>query len=162
MTWWTLPARWWSVVHTATEGTFPRYESLLPAAAPITVTVERAWASAEAERAKSLLWAKRQKHGAARITVTEGTVSIAPYLDGHVVTPARDADCVGVPADGIVRHINAGYLVDALAGFGGDTLTMHWQHDPSKPLLLTDNPAGITDAAAFRHLLIPVRVDGAR
>jgi DNA polymerase III subunit beta len=48
------------------------------------------------------------------------------------------------------------FLVDALNSFTGDTVTLHTQTNPTRPVLFTDTPHGLTDGTTFRHLLMPV------
>ena len=68
--------------------------------------------------------------------------------------PAQPATVAGI-TDAEQFWFMPAFLVDALNSFTGDTVTLHTQANPTRPVLFTDTPDGLTDGTAFRHLLMP-------
>jgi DNA polymerase-3 subunit beta len=138
---------------------FPPVAQLIPDTAAGVVQTDRAALLAATRRAAAVLDAKRQGGGHVGVTVTGESVSVAPLLDEHADTvsaPAQLATVDGI-ADAQRFRFTPAYLADALGSFTGDTITLHAQADVNRPVLLTDSADGLTDPAAFRHLIMPIR-----
>jgi DNA polymerase-3 subunit beta len=143
----------------ALQHQFPPVEQLIPDTAAGVVQTDRAALLTATRRAAAVLDAKRHKGGHVGVTVTGDSVSVAPLLDEYADTvsaPAQQATVDGI-ADAQRFRFTPAYLADALDSFTGDTVTLHTQAGVNRPVLLTDSADGLTDPAAFRHLIMPVR-----
>jgi len=141
-------------------GDFPAYQQLLPTTAAGTIQTNRATLLAATRRAAAVLDAKRDRQSRVAVTITPESLSVAPVMAEHadtVSTPGQPATVVGVTGTARLLFTPA-YLIDALNSFTGDTVTLHTQTSPTRPVLLTDTPDGLTEDAAFRHLLMPRRL----
>ena len=143
----------------ALQHQFPPVAQLIPDTAAGVVQTDRAALLTATRRAAAVLDAKRHGGGHVGVTVTGDSVTVAPVLDEHADTvsaPAQPATVDGI-ADAQRFRFTPAYLADALDSFTGDTITLHAQADVNRPVLLTDSADGLTDPAAFRHLIMPVR-----
>lgn len=141
------------------DAAYPPYRQLIPAAAAATVQTDRAALLAATRRAAAVLDAKRQDVKHVAVTFTSESVSVTPVLEHHAdaaIAPEQAATVDGITATERVWFV-AAYLADALDSFTGDTVTLHTQGNVNRPVLLTDTVDGLTDSAAFRHLLMPIR-----
>lgn len=145
------------------QAEFPKYARLLPTKAAGSVQTGRRALLTATRRAMAVLDAKRERGGYLDVCVSESAVSVVPVLAehvDHVSIPAHAAVATG-SAEGAHYRFKGAYLADALDSFTGDTVTLHLEDGEVRPVLLTDDPGGISDPAAFRHLLMPVRLPDA-
>ena len=141
------------------DAAIPPYQTLIPETAAGTVETGRAALLEATRRAAAVLEAKRDRDGHIVLTVTGESVSVAPVLGHHadaVAAPQQPATVDGI-TDTEAFWFTPAYLVDALTSFTGEMVTLHTQTTVTRPVLLTDTPDGITDRAAFRHVIMPVR-----
>ncbi|KIH97603.1 hypothetical protein LP52_17955 [Streptomonospora alba] len=148
-----------TVVMRTIPAEFPAYSRFLPHSAAATVVADRAALLAQITRAAAVLEAKGHRANPVMVTVADGAVTAAPQLaegTDRVRTPALEADVTGID-EPLCVGLGPRFVVDALESFTGQTVTLHLQA-PTKPVLLTDTPKGISDPTAFRHLLMPIRL----
>ncbi|MFE6385286.1 DNA polymerase III subunit beta [Nocardiopsis dassonvillei] len=140
------------------DGEFVTYKDILPTTTPGTVVVDRAELVTQTERAAAVLAAKGHKNSPVTVTVAAGSVRVSPYLgEGaqHVRTRALSARTSG--ASDLTLGLDHHFFADALNTFTGESVTLHLQA-PDRPCVLTDNPDGLSDPTAFRHLVMPRRL----
>lgn len=147
-----------TVVTRSLDATFPKYKTLLPANADITVVVDRAAVLLDTQRAAAVLDAKRISPTTVGVTINiHGAISVAAVLpDKAASAPDIAADVHGLTEPATYRFA-AAYLADALGTFHGETITMHLSSNVMKLAVFTDTPDGLADDTAFKHLVVPVR-----
>ncbi|GAA1657110.1 DNA polymerase III subunit beta [Fodinicola feengrottensis] len=148
------------VTNVLIDADYPRIDTLFPDTATVTVVADRARLLADVQRAAAICVAKVDKTQQLRLTLATDTLTVFPMLDQHANSatgPAQPARIDGELQKPIA--FRAAYLVDALRCFEGDTVVLHVT-SPIKPILLTDEPNGIRASAAYRHLVMPLRLGG--
>ena len=148
-----------TVVTTSVAQEFPNYGSVLPAESTATVVVDRGRMLTDTRRAAAVLAAKRARDAAVSVRLRPDGVQVTPALSDRadqVSAPDIPAatDRIGEPVDYL---FTAGLLAEALDSFTDDTVTLHLTAGTHTPVLFTDNPDGLRDPGAFRHLLMPRR-----
>ncbi|GAA3744556.1 DNA polymerase III subunit beta [Salinactinospora qingdaonensis] len=142
------------------DGDFPDYVRLLTSETPVAIVADRAELLTQTRRAQAVLSAKRDASKTVTLTVDPESVTVAPRLSEQpeqVSTPRLAANVVGI-SQATQFGVNPQYLCEALDSFTGQTVTLHAQ-TPTTPMLLTDAPDGLGDPTAFRHLIMPIRLD---
>lgn len=81
------------------------------------------------------------------------TVSAAGQLNGSETGEVVECEYAGEP---IGMHVNPQFLIEALSALGSPTADLSMT-EPKKPILLTAPDA---DDAAYRHLMMPIRLPG--
>ncbi|GAA3745272.1 DNA polymerase-3 subunit beta [Spinactinospora alkalitolerans] len=142
-------------------GEFVKYRKHLPAGMPASFTAERAELLALTAQAEAILSAKRQSRSLVGITVTPGTLTVAPLLSERaddVAAPELTAKTEGYPDEPIRFAFDSRFLTDAVTGITGETATVHTGLVPTRPAVITETGQRPGDPAAYRHLLMPVRL----
>ncbi|MCK2239773.1 MULTISPECIES: DNA polymerase III subunit beta [unclassified Crossiella] len=146
-------------VHTV-DAQAPPYKQLLPDGAAGIVRTGRDALLTATRRAAAVLDAKRHKNGQVDVIMSGASVSVTPVLAENtdaVTAPTQPATIEGI-SDGHRLRFNPAYLLDALNTFTGDTITVHTQSTASRPVVFTNAADGLTDPAAFLHLVMGVRI----
>ncbi len=141
--------------HTTTRllsGEFPRYRTLLPAAANATAEVATSLL-AESVRRVALV---AERNTAVKLTFADGQVT----LEAGTGDEARADEIIEASFEGddLTIAFNPQYLLDGLAAIDSDTTRIAFT-EPGKPALLTGkpDPDGNPD---YRYLLMPFRLNG--
>lgn len=134
------------------DGTYPDYKRVIPARHPHLAELPRAATIAAVERAAVMLESKGSK--ALRLVFGPGALRIMSYTD----TKGFASETLDIALDGGARGVeigvNAGFLLDVLARFGGDTATLRFG-DPSAAMLITDG----ADEGPALAVIMPMRVN---
>ncbi len=140
------------------NGAYPSVASTLSSAGgPLTVTVPRAALAAAAAKAAAITAATADKTTAARVVVGPETVTVEPGSGGGRACSAPAlAARVGLFGEAWVAGVNPVFFVEAVTSVDADEVTLHLG-DPARPLVLTAAGEPNGSAAAFRHVLMPVR-----
>jgi DNA polymerase-3 subunit beta len=166
-----------TIVTRSTTEDFVKYSQHLPTEpTPYSLVADRAILREAAERAVAVGKAKREGLIQLDLLVTPLEISVLPVLSergGEVTAPSYPAEITypdntdsaadtdrensddGRVNDLMVRF-NAEYFLDALASFTAEEITLHL-NPGMRPTTFTDTPVGLTDPAAFRHVLMPIR-----
>lgn len=148
-------------IRTLYGSTFPKTKQLLPEKVPGSVVLDRAEAVASVATVKALIAAKDSAGTNSVNLVVDGAgVRWVPVIDNPdrraaVKTPAATATVVGTPKS--LSQFNVDLVVKALASFAGDQVVVHVQ-DGFKAVVFTDELPGLTDALAFKYLVMPMRI----
>ncbi|MFJ2008031.1 DNA polymerase III subunit beta family protein [Streptomyces chartreusis] len=151
------------------HGSLPPHEKLFPKTRKASVRIDRATAVRAAKKCHALVKAKGDKHSPVCLTwADDGTLTLAPRV-GEASDQAR---IKGMTIPSAITHggadavrdthlsLNPAFLLDALATFTNDTITLHVQEttqgQATKPVLLTTVPSMRGDS--YRHLLMPIRL----
>lgn len=142
----------------STTDQFVDCAKFLPTTATVTVVADRAFLLAATKRAAAIAAAKHDGHGQIDLRIDPMNTTVLPVLSerGDVAAPGHPADVDGLDEDDLQVRFNAAYLLDALGTFTDDQVTLHI-NGVTKPMVLTDTPAGLVDPAAFRYLVMPAR-----
>lgn len=124
-----------------------------------TVVVDRARLLADLHRADAICAAKQEPRGQVDLVIDPVQVGAVPVL----LDRASEVTAPGLPAgvDGIddtlrVRFRTA-YLVDAVSSFDEQRITLHL-NGTTNAMTVTDTPGGLANSAAYRHLVMPIRL----
>ncbi|GAB3726735.1 DNA polymerase III subunit beta [Nocardiopsis nanhaiensis] len=132
------------------------YSSYLPTSAATTVVVNREQLLTHTQQAAKVMAAK-EENSPLVLRVASDAVSVAPTIkegSEYLRTPQIPATTEG-KAD-VAVGLNPRSMTEALRTFSDPTISLHIQ-SPTKPVLLTQTPDGLTDTRAYRHLLMSVR-----
>lgn len=151
------------------HGSLPPHTKLFPKTRNASVRINRTTAVRAAKKCHALIKAKGDKYSPVCFTwADDGTLTLAPRI-GEASDQAR---IKGMTIPSKITHggadavrdtrlpLNPAFLLDALATFTDDTITLHVQEatdgQATKPVLLTSGPSMREDA--YRHLLMPIRL----
>ncbi|MFD9047950.1 DNA polymerase III subunit beta family protein [Streptomyces zaomyceticus] len=151
------------------DGSLPKHASLFPKVCDASVRLDRATTVRAVKKCQAILTAKGLKDVPMVLAWdADGTLTLAPRLD----TADGTARTKGMPVPTTITHgtgdglrggvaaFNPGYLLDALAAFTGDTVTLHLREmkdgQISKPGLFTDGSEMAGDG--YKHLVMHVRL----
>ncbi|MDN5895833.1 MAG: hypothetical protein L0H93_17630 [Nocardioides sp.] len=142
-------------------GEFPKVRSLVPTEATVTATVNVGALTKAAQKAHAMSTARNGTQNIfVSCAVSPTGITVAPvalHAAGDVNAPEVPAD-VGGDLDGhFLTGFNPKFLLDLLAGFTQETVTLHFT-TPTRPITATDSPDGLGDPEAFKHLLMPRRL----
>ncbi|MFE5484146.1 hypothetical protein [Streptomyces sp. NPDC056527] len=151
------------------DGSLPKHRTLFPKTCDTSVQLDRATTVRAVKKCQAILTAK----GLRSVPVVfawdaDGNLTLAPRLD----TAEGTARTKGMPVPMTITHgtgeglrgglaaFNAGFLLDALGTFTGDTVTLHLGEmkdgQISKPGLFTEGPEMAGDG--YKHLVMHVRL----
>lgn len=138
------------------DAEFPRFRALLPAESPHTFTAEAKELGKVAAKAVAL----GDRLRSVRITGDGRTVRVAPYSSDQPEGRVRGAAvAAGGVEEGLDFCANGQYLADALKAFTGEVAVgMQQLARTTRPIVLAGSIADLTDAGAYRHLVMPVRM----
>jgi DNA polymerase-3 subunit beta len=149
------------VVLRTLDSDFPKLSHVIPTECTTTVVVDRKAALLAAQRCSAIRAAKYGRDGGEQIDITVDAdhIRVAPNLldddrPGSMLVPALLAEVHG-PAQRVA--FRAPYLVDALDNITGNTVAIHFQGSPTRPVTFTSPNDSLSDAAAYRHVLMPIR-----
>ncbi|MFE5717884.1 DNA polymerase III subunit beta family protein [Streptomyces erythrochromogenes] len=151
------------------DGSLPKYRTLFPATCDASVQLDRATTVRAVKKCQAILTAKGLKNVPAMFAWdADGNLTLAPRLD----TAEGPARTKGMPVPMTITHgageglrggvaaFNPGFLLDALAAFTGDTVTLHLGEmkngQITKPGLFTEGPEMAGDG--YKHLVMLVRL----
>ncbi|MFG2298539.1 hypothetical protein [Streptomyces sp. NPDC048603] len=149
------------------DGGFPRYRRLFPKVRETSVQLDRATTVRAVKKCQAILTAKGLRNVPAMFAWdADGNLTLAPQLD----TAEGTARTKGMPVPMTITHgtgeglrggiaaFNPGFLLDALAAFTGDTVTLHLGEmkdgQISKPGLFTEGSEMAGDG--YKHLLMHI------
>lgn len=145
----------------AGDGQFPKVRGLVPTEATVTATVPLAALTKAARKAAAMQEARDGRNTAVALSLSHTGVTVAPTVaDSHAKVSAPE---VAATVDGLAEGatfetgFNPRFLLDLLTGFTGESVTLHFTR-PANPVTVTEQPDGLTDPAAFKHLLMPRRL----
>lgn len=136
------------------EDSYPKLGHLFPETDQVQATLDRAQFHRAAVRAAALTAAAGEKLSPVHLLIDTGSVTVVPTsFDGPGAGPALEADVTGAtdPTDPCSIGLNRDYLVDAIAQFPQDDVTIHITA-PNKPVMLT------AKTGTFRHIIMPTRL----
>lgn len=134
------------------------YERLLDVHPAGAAVVNRRELAVHAERAAAVTAAKGEPGREIDVAIDPLGISVVPVLSEEptaVSAPRLDADVLDL-VEPITVRCKSQYLLDAIAGFDADVITLH-PTTGNRPLAFTDTPNGLTEHAEFRHLVMPIR-----
>lgn len=134
-----------------TEGELPDYRAILPGPPSVVVAVP-CQAMAEAVKRVALV---AEKSTPVRLALGGGSVRIE--AGGQEDASASEVVEVSGGGDEVTAAFNPVYLTDALRAVGTDEVKISFT-EPGKPAVFT--AAGSGDEPDYRHLLMPIRVQG--
>lgn len=147
-----------SVLLRVHEGELLDCRGVLPERTASTVTVDRAELRAQVDRSAGVLAAKGMRGGLITLVVFSQGLGVAPRIRTgreHMRMPVLVARVDGVSGDGEL-HFSSECLMDALESFDTDTITVHFQ-GLGRPAVVSAHPDGLSDAHAFKHLVMPTK-----
>ncbi|GAA2522850.1 DNA polymerase III subunit beta [Streptomyces longisporus] len=151
------------------HGSLPPHNKLFPKTRKASVRIDRATAVRAVKKCHALIKAKGDKYSPVCFTwADDGTLTLAPRV-GEASDQAR-VKGMTIPSEithgtaeavqGTRLPLNPAFLLNALATFTDDTITLHVQEttdgQATKPVLLTTGPSMRGDT--YRHLLMPIRL----
>lgn len=131
-------------------GEFPKWQPLMPAAAPAPLVLDRPAFLAAVLRAEAVIAASAGGGPPVVITPAPGGISLGARYNGEDLF----SDQVDGTAGGVPIALTARYLAQALRSIDSARVRLSIV-DPLQPILIT---ADADDADTFRHLLMPVRL----
>lgn len=145
---------------TTHDGEFPKVQSLFPTVTYVSATIPVGNLRKAARKAAALNEARNGKNEAMALRVSATGVTVAPHVPGAnagAAAPEVEAQVRGLNAPEVFETgFNPRFLLDLLAGFD-ETVTFHFTTEP-KPMAATARYDGLSDAMAFKHLLMPRRL----
>ncbi|MFE0107068.1 hypothetical protein [Streptomyces sp. NPDC059009] len=144
---------------------FPKYSSLFPKECAAALSIDRKAMVRAVKKARGVLQAKDLKNVPCTLAYGPTEVTVEPHLELKERLKGRGMDVPSTVAYGSLDDLhlksiqfNPDFLLNALASFEGDTVTLHLQKSERlKPGTFTDGPD--VSGNGYKHLLMPVRID---
>ncbi|MFE5713427.1 hypothetical protein ACFQ7J_21755 [Streptomyces sp. NPDC056501] len=151
------------------DGSLPKYRTLFPKICDTSVQLDRATTVRAVKKCQAVLTAKGLRDVPVMFAWdADGNLTLAPQLDTAegtartkgMAVPMAITHGTGEGLRGGIAAFNPGFLLDALAAFTGDTVTLHLGEmkdgQLSKPGLFTEGPEMAGDG--YKHLVMHVRL----
>jgi DNA polymerase-3 subunit beta len=139
------------------DSKFPDYQKLLPKEQAGHATVNRKALTQQVKRAASVEKNLDDTMGSLAMRIQPGGVSVRVRLaerDDQVKVPLLPATVSGCDRE---LWFAPKYLLECLASFSGDTVTVFPSTRTYGATLVCDQPTDFEVASAYRHLIMPVR-----
>lgn len=145
-----------TVLTSTSDHEFLAVDKVMTNSAPVSVTVDRKTLAGAITKATNILGSSKEGRGmSVGVTVSSGTVSVVPKLEG-AVAPTFPAQTTGVEEESTI-YFKPKFLAEAVGAFATEDQVVLHLSGQSRPALVTGAGHTVT-SASYRHLVQPTHL----